>query len=954
MTAHELVEQLLALPEAEAQKRFLEEHASLLGDEVATALKDQATCVLRSDIRCALEIAGLILCLAEFTQNPLDRAIGLWAEAHARSIGLGEYQQALQLYDEASCIYQVHGRTVEWARVQAGKVWPLACLGDYAQATETGLRAGDILRAHAEWRSLATLEMNLAIVHGRQGEDRSALTLFESAGELYRRLGAEGEPFLPLIEQNRAIVLRNLGQFEASVEASHTAWEALAQSGQKVEAARARQNLAITYFVLGRYNEALKLLDEVRDVFLADGRNRDAILVELFISDCLLQLRRFIDVLDKCRQVRKLFTDLGIRFEVGQAMLNEAVAYAGLHQYDKAMASLAETRCLFVEEGNDVYVAITDLERAGILLRQGALDESRQVIEACIDVFQQRDLSVKATQARLVAARIAAALGQTDRAVDLVNEALHLGARKNIPSITYQSHHLLGSISQKRDDPQKALAEYELAILELERLRGQLMIEFRSDFLEDKHAVYEDVVCLCLDMDQPIKGLEYVERAKSRALVDLLAHRLDLSIRAKSAQDVPLVQELSRLRSERDRLYRRWEGEGGIYTRGQQQQVQQDVLALEKRITDLWHRLLVSSADYARDAALWHVRTEPVQPYLDDDTLILEYFVARGQLIAFVITAEEVQAHVLPGDLAHIQPLVRLLWLNFRAVPKSAERGAPNLAENARGLLRRLYALLMGPLRNRMMPYRRIIIVPHGSLHYLPFHALYDGDMFVIEQYEISYLPGASLLRYCHEIKPAGTGLAAFGYSCEGRLPYAAQEARSVAQIMAGQAVLEDELTSARLREEIKGRQTLHLATHGDFRPDNPLFSGLALSDGWLTTLDIFNLCLDASLVTLSACQTGRNVIGGGDELLGLMRAFLYAGTSSLVLSFWSVEDRSTAQLMGTFYRQLADGWTKGAALRHAQLQFIKDRRTGDAAADAYAHPYFWAPFFLVGDSGPL
>ena len=100
----------------------------------------------------------------------------------------------------------------------------------------------------------------------------------------------------------------------------------------------------------------------------------------------------------------------------------------------------------------------------------------------------------------------------------------------------------------------------------------------------------------------------------------------------------------------------------------------------------------------------------------------------------------------------------------------------------------------------------------------------------------------------------------------------------------------------------------LHLATHGDFRADNPLFSGLALADGSLTTLDCFNLRLRASLVTLSGCQTGRSVVSGGDELLGLTRALLSAGAASLVLSLWAVEDISTARLMEAFYRNLAAG----------------------------------------------
>ena len=171
---------------------------------------------------------------------------------------------------------------------------------------------------------------------------------------------------------------------------------------------------------------------------------------------------------------------------------------------------------------------------------------------------------------------------------------------------------------------------------------------------------------------------------------------------------------------------------------------------------------------------------------------------------------------------------------------------------------------------------------------------------------------------------------------------------------MRGRVFVEDEATLAQVQEAAAECHILHLAAHGDFRPDNPLFSGLALADGWLTTLDIFNLHLGASLVTLSACQTGRSVVSGGDELLGLMRAFLSAGAASLVLSLWAVEDRSTARLMETFYEKMAEGYTKAAALRCAQLQFIEGRCGDGETATSCTHPYFWAPFFLVGDAGVL
>ena len=119
--------------------------------------------------------------------------------------------------------------------------------------------------------------------------------------------------------------------------------------------------------------------------------------------------------------------------------------------------------------------------------------------------------------------------------------------------------------------------------------------------------------------------------------------------------------------------------------------------------------------------------------------------------------------------------------------------------------------------------------------------------------------------------------------------------------------------------------------------------------------MDVFNLRLKASLVTLSACQTGRNVISGGDELLGLMRAFLSAGAASVALTLWAVEDHSTARLMESFYRKMTEGHSKGDALRNAQLQFLRQpSELWGKQSEYYTHPFFWAPFFLVGDAGPL
>lgn len=961
MESNGWVEQLLELPDVVTQKQFMEQHVPLLDDQVADALKAHADQFLREDLKRSLQTADLLCHMANVTGSSPYRALGLLAEANARSIGLGEYEMGVELYDEAAEIYRKQDRLIDQAKSQIGKVGSLGNLGRYEEALEVAQWANDILVAYSEKRPQATLMLNMGVMHEILGELTKALEVTDLAADLYGQLGTVGEPGLGLAQMNRGLILRSLGRFDESIQASQTAREILTRLDQNVEAARAQQSLALTYFVLGRYNEALDNYDQVREIFLNDGRQPDAVLVELFISDCLLQLRRFDEVLEKCQRVRSLFNELGTQFIVSQAIVNEAVAYAELSRYSDALSSLTEARGIFEAEGNRAWVASTDLEMAAVLLRQGRYEECLAAALVCADDCNNYDLPVQVAQACLVAAWAAFKLKRFDQALGLATKALDVGQERNLPTLKYQAHHIRGALAAAQEKLEDALEEYERAIEELERLRGRLMVEFRVDFLEDKELIYEDMVGLCLSLNRPLRGLEYAERAKSRALLDLLAQRLDLGIQARGEADRPLVDELMRLRVERDRLYRRWESDTepseGEWTSPniKRQEDRQEVLVLEKQITDLWHRLLIHNADYARDASLWNVRTEPIQPYLQDDMLLLEYYVVDNSLVAFLITSDAVSSVRLPAKLAQVQQRIQLLWLNMRAVSHSTASQISHLEKNAQGILQGLYDLLIAPLGDALLPYRRLIVVPHGALHYLPFHALYDGQSYLLQHHEISYLPGASFLRYCSEVELATSGALTVGHSNNGRLPHTIKEARSIAALLGGRAFLEDEATPARIQQAAVDCRVIHFAAHGDFRPDNPLFSGLALADGWLTTLDIFNMRLKASLVTLSACQTGRNVVGGGDELLGLMRAFLSAGAASLALSLWAVEDRSTAQLMEIFYQKMVEGYTKGAALRSAQLQFVECQIDSEqAVATPYTHPYYWASFFLVGDAGQL
>ena len=315
--------------------------------------------------------------------------------------------------------------------------------------------------------------------------------------------------------------------------------------------------------------------------------------------------------------------------------------------------------------------------------------------------------------------------------------------------------------------------------------------------------------------------------------------------------------------------------------------------------------------------------------------------------------ADRLITHEIADGAAQVEHLLTLLHAHLQP------QGWPNpqrpLQQPIRHLLHKLYRFLVAPVREWMPPPSGLLtIVPYSPLHTLPFHALYDGSQFLIEHFQINYLPASSVLTYLSIVRGKQGGCSiqsplVFGYSDNGYLPCALQEAKTIAASLSGRCFLEQDATMARLIKQAPGSPIIHLAAHGQIRLDAPNFSYLRLADGQLNAWDIFRLNLEGcELVTLSSCETGLALNGGGDEQIGLGRAFLAAGARSLVMSPWSVEDTTTNELMNLFYQRLLSGDSKGEALRTAQCLLL--HRT----TPPYSHPYFWAAFRLVGDAGPF
>lgn len=926
-------------------------------DELAEGLLEKVISLQWSDTQKALQTADLILLLAEISGEPQHRALGLRARAQTMAIGLGEYKASLLLYEEALTIYRESGDLVGQATLEVTRIWALASLGRYEEAIKMGEWAGQTLEDHAQWRTLATLYNNLGLVFDRVGDFHQALDRYNLARQAYLRLGAEGQRFLANTELNRAYMLYEMGELEASLEASQAALDLSDRFGLFNVAAMTQHNLGLTYFRLGQPNQALRYFELAQEGYLQSQQRHNAALAELSSTECLLELGRYQEVLEKCQRILAVFSELGMKLEAAQTVYIQAQVYIRTKQYPEAIAALSEARSLFEEQGNRFWIALAELDMAVLWYRQGEFKKSYETAEACVSDFELLGNPVEKAQAHLVAARAAAGLKNRDPALEHILQALKVADTLDLPLLGYQAHLLLGKSTHAGGEARIALDEFQRAILSLERLRGNVMVEHQATFLEGKEAAYQEAVETCLENGMVEQAFGYTERAKSRALLDILAYRIDLGIRARSEGDEPLVAELLALRQERERLLRSAHRVGHEKINlepSKDIKLQQEVQGIENQITSLWHRLLVRNADYIQAASMWQVPVDLELPVLPAGSLLLEYFEGIDGLVLFLLSRDKtegtsrVRVIRLPVKIEDQKDLYGRLLINLRAAPFTPAKRIHDLITQAQEVLQRLYQQLLEPVGSELHNYDQLIIVPHGSLHYLPFHAFFDGHSYLAESHQVSYLPGASFIHYTTSGERIAGEVVAVGNSHRGELPYAILEANMVAEQGGGRTLLEGEATSVAIQDFAHTARLLHFACHGDFRPDNPLFSGLELADGQLTTLDIFNLQLGASLVTLSACETGRSLIGGGDELLGLMRAFLAAGAASLLLSHWLVEDRSTSQFMQAFYRGIFQGESKGAALRAAQLGLL------EGEDPRYAHPYFWAPFSLIGDAGSL
>jgi CHAT domain-containing protein len=811
-------------------------------------------------------------------------------------------------------------------------------------------------RAVSDTAGVSRAAANLALIQLDLGEFDKARAGFEAARDAGHALGDER------VEGN---ALNNLGMLTIRLGDPAGAIplidEALTHY-RSIEYATGEQNslgqLASAYDLLGEPQRALSLLDSAsRIARAAKMRAEEASNLRLMgqVYQTMENHRRALAILS---QAAGLSRELGLKQEEATILRTEAASHHALGELDLARSRTLDALRIHREEGA-VWEELNDLlmlSELGTIAGDNTDASSRRA--AARAIVRKIDAPSARAELAISEARIAARRNDWKHVLRIVG-----GARADLvmarTDMAWEPLSLRARAFASLGRLDSAEAAGRNAIAAAEKVRGRIgSAGLRTDFTSARAAVYVDQVLVLLRMGRTAEAFEVADAARGRALVEHLSEaRSGIAESSATTKDVVRGEMLLR---QIDQLVALLESE----QRTPKEDRSLDAVALDNissRIASAEREYAmivdrVGSSDRARANMLGMKRTaaRDVQRLLAPEEAIIEYLVADSSLSVFVVRAKSIREMKLSGGGATISRRVRV------ARELVARRGSNHDVVNAS--LSDLHRTLVEPVEaaGMLAGVKRLVIVPHFSLSYLPFAALRDArGQYLAQRYSVLTLPSAGAIAGLREstasqsAKAASIVFAPFTRT----LPASRSEARSVESQVAGtKTLLDDEASETAFREAAKSNRILHLATHGTLNAQNPLFSRIELArpanartssanDGRISVHELIGMRTASPLVFLSGCETALGSAGSNDFVRGedyatLSQALLYSGARSAVATLWRINDESAAVFAAHFYRHLKK-LPPAEALAAAQQNMLIDRR--------YNEPYHWAAYQVAG-----
>jgi CHAT domain-containing protein/Tfp pilus assembly protein PilF len=856
-------------------------------------------------------------------------------------------------------------------------------LGQYAQAAEALHRSAELWRAVGDPRRLGDVLNQAGRTDRKLDTAEEAKAHYEEALVLSRRVGdreLEGK-----LLNNLGSLLTGQGEARSAIIYLEEALRLAKEWKDPETETSALINLGSAHEDLGEREQAL---DYYKQAFtlaqtLGDKNLQAAVLNNL--GNTFQSLGAWEEAIQRFEQALALNRELGDGLNEAKTLNNLGVAREKLGQiaeaYHRAEAALAKAR----ESGNQDLQATILTNLAYISLTENRPAEALEFCEQALPLAQFSKEQQAATLSALGSAR--RRLGDRAGAREALHQALILSQERQDPNREAGITLELARLRRDEGDLRGAADLAARAIELIESIRGRVVDEdLRALFLASKQSYYGFYIDILMELHRldaqagfAARAFEQSERARARGFLDSLAEAM---------ADAELLERERRLRGEINALDRH--RQDLLRDRASSAKMAEAARRLEEAV----ERYKKIESDLTRREPL---SLEQLQKEVVGDALLLEYTLGDERSYLWAVTADSLTAFVLPPR-SEIEAAAQLFYERLTARNSVLEgelpvqRGlriaqADEEAVQAAAELSRIILLPVEPLLGS----RPLLVVSDGALQRVPFSALPFPSSCVrgrapvplIQRHGVVSLPSASVLKVLRDDVPTPTAqktlavLANPVFKFRGpkpppsrvisedrmpdlsrlrTLPFSKIEADAIASLLSADQVLKalghDASVALATGGELARYRFVHFATHGIVNSQQPELSGLVLSrfdergeevDGFLSLPEVYNLRLNADLVVLSACGTALGKEIRGEGLIGLTRGFMYAGTSRVLASLWSIDDQSTAKLMESFYRGLlVEKRSAPEALRHAQLEIARQKR--------WKSPYFWAGFSLQGE----
>ena len=862
------------------------------------------------------------------------------------SAKIEKYDQAIDALEESLDI--VSNLELEEKQIQVmnelGLVFEQATF--YRKALETFESSLELSQSFDQNLLMAQQYENIGRIYDlRSSQYTLSIDSYQKALSIYEKMG-KNKPFHSKIAQiklNIGRCYRLLGNFE---EAETSYKDSLALIDSHSNTQRLKSSILIEQannaWFQGRYETAFRYQRACDHIARSEGF---PLMQVVSLNTSGLIWWTLGDNAKALKELNKALTTakkLNIRpDEIATTLNNLGIVKRKMKRYKEALSDFNKAIEIDTKIGSRWALAYDMRNKALTYLKMGEAEQSIPLFKKALEEASAIGNRINKAKALLGIADAYASIDSNREAEKYYQQAQTLSSEMCIRETQWRSIFGLAKLDLLQGNQQSAQKHLYEALTIIENIRAEIKIEqLKDSYIADKNKVYETLCKLLADQKKETESFSVAERSRSRNFIDLLGN-----------QSLNLNNKVDQTFFERQKVIRT--AIQTYETRLSHAKDKADRLAYQKTLSklhddykDLMLDIQMKNPQLASFVSIEPIDIERLKQSIETDIALLSYYVLPDETLIWVIKKDGIKLFRKSIDRALLFQSI----LDYRRMIQNLEP----LEDYSKALFNQL----LSPVIESLKDIKIVGIIPHRFLHYLSFATLM-GDVssksegYLIDRFALFYLPNASMLEYSirrRKTEKKFTVLA-IGNPDLGDpvfdLPFAEFEVNSIQWNFSDITVLtRKKATEFWIKKNIEKFGIIHLASHGEFDPINPLFSSIKLTkdaqnetDGNLETQEVFGLNIQADMVVLSACQTGLGKITPGDDIIGLNRAFFYAGTHTLISSLWRVSDISTAILIKNFYRQYRHH-NKAESLRQAIFHVKKN----------YPHPGYWGAFNLVGD----